>query len=312
MRVATSKVEELKRFTARTEFVASRTALLDNGFAETGIQSWLASGRLNPLFQGVYSYGRDIETRAAAFRAALLVAGPGSVLTGLSACEIWGMVDPRGRIPGMIEVASSTGQTRRHSGKSPTLSQTTVLVVQRQYGPEETRVMNGLEVVRPALALADFAVNAPARPVRFAFLEGCRLKHFDQREVIDCNRHLRGRRGAKRVRPLLGLWVPELRRIKSVFEGDVLLDWVERDHPLPEVNVKVHGREVDFYFRKQRYALELDGGAFHSDPAQKRIDADKQRYLEARGETVRRLTYNEYEADRVGILRQIAADLGYA
>lgn len=305
-----NKIEELKRFTARTSFVASRTDLLNSGFTGTEIHSWLISGRLSQLFRGVYSYGRDIETREAALRAAILVAGTGSVLTGLSACEIWGMVQPRGKIPSLIEVATNTGNTRIHTGKSPALSRTIVSVAQRQYGSEETRIVNGLELLRPALALMDFAVNAQERRVRFAFLEGCRLGHFDQREVIVCNRHLRGRRGARRVRPMLRLWVPELRRIKSVFEGDVLLDLVERRHPLPQVNVKVHGREVDLYFPKQRYALELDGGAFHSDPAQKRLDAEKQCYLEARGETVRRVTYKEYEANRAGILDQIAKDLG--
>lgn len=312
MNSGATQLDDLRSLTARNGFVTCRAELLDQGFAETRIRSWLVSGRLNQLFRGVYSYGRDIETREAALRAAILFAGPGSVLTGLSACEVWTMVSPRHTVPRLIEVATGTAKATKYRGKSPALSQTELSVVRRPFGPEDIRIVDGLTVARPALALADFAVGASRRSVRFAFLEGCRLNRFDQREVIRCNSYMRGRRGAKRVRPLLGLWVPELRRIKSVFEGDVLLDWLERGYPAPEVNVKVHGREVDLYFRRHRYAVELDGGAFHSDPAQKAIDAEKQRHLEALGETVRRISFKEYEKSRNQILDQLAAELGFA
>ena len=107
------------------------------------------------------------------------------------------------------------------------------------------------------------------------------------------------------------MWVPGLNRIKSVFKGRVLLDWIDRKYPLPEINVKVYGREVDQHWPKKDFVLELDGGAYHSDPVQRAIDLEKSRFLMARGKTVRRLTYGEYDADPVGSLDRIALELGF-
>ena len=39
--------------------------------------------------------------------------------------------------------------------------------------------------------------------------------------------------------------------------------------PMPEVNVKVLGREVDCLWRRLGVILELDGNEFHSDPLRK-------------------------------------------
>lgn len=106
-----------------------------------------------------------------------------------------------------------------------------------------------------------------------------------------------GRRGAKELRPYLALWVPELMRIRSVLEGWFLLIWVKRQLPMPKVNEKLFGYEVDFYWPAQRLILETDGEAFHGGPVQRKLDAEKQGYLEAKGYTVRRATYKEFAAD---------------
>src|SRR5699024_7826144 len=108
------------------------------------------------------------------------------------------------------------------------------------------------------------------------------------------------------LRPYLGLWVPELRRIRSVFEGWFLLVWIERGYPMPEVNVRVFGYEVDFYWPEQRSLLELDGAAFHSDPARQALDREKQLHLEANGLDVRRLGYKAFEADPTGEVDRVA------
>lgn len=174
--------EQLAEFARARMFIAARAELIEAGFSPSQINSWTDVGRLTPVLHGIYSYGRDVESRDAALKAGLAAAGTGSALTGTTACEKWGLVR---------------------------------------------------------------------------------------------------------------------------------LDLVWLECPLPEVNVKVHGFEVDMYWRAQRFALELDGGAFHSDPAQKKIDLEKQRFLEGQGETVERLTYRQYDADPIGNLVRIAQRLGY-
>jgi hypothetical protein len=147
--------------------------------------------------------------------------------------------------------------------------------------------------------------------VRFAFLEGCRLKLLTGQTIEDWYPKLEGRWGAKKLRPYLALWVPELLRIRSVLEGWFILVWVNRGLPMPLVNEKVFGCEVDLYWPELNLGLELDGDAFHSDPAQKRIDAEKQRYLESRGLTVRRLTFGQFAADPEAVVSRFARHHGF-
>ena len=94
-------------------------------------------------------------------------------------------------------------------------------------------------------------------------------------------------------------------RIKSVLEGWFLLEWVERALEMPEVNVKAFGYEVDCLWRKLGVVLELDGDAFHSDPAQRKLDIEKQRYLESRGLIVIRVTYAEFAADPAAVIQRV-------
>jgi very-short-patch-repair endonuclease len=219
------------------------------------------------------------------------------------------MVQGRDTVPVRVEVATTTGRTRTLRGTSPALRRTRINVRKRQFDQSDVREKYGIEIASPVLALIEFAAEASEREVRFAFLEACRLKLFNRRDVRDCHDHLTGTRGATKLRPLLALWVPQLERIKSVFEGRILLGLIERRLPLPEVNVKVGGYEVDFLWRKHGVALEADGETYHSDPPQRAIDAAKQRDLEQHGLEVMRVTSRQFDRDPDAILDEVANKL---
>ncbi|MBN8871081.1 MAG: DUF559 domain-containing protein [Solirubrobacterales bacterium] len=301
------RLRRLYGFMSRHRFVAHRDELTGIGFGWRQIDSWIRNGRLIRVLRSVYAYGRDIESRDAAWRAATLAAGEGSALIGRSACEKWGMVTPPNGIPTVVEVGAPLGQAKHLRGRSPALRHTVVQVVRRCFEPGDIRQVDEVPVTNPALALIDFAMNASDREVRFAFLEACRLKLFGKPDLEYCHLRLRGRRGARKLRPYLALWVPELNRIRSVLEGWFLLVWVRRKLETPQVNVKVFGKEVDFYWPEYRLVLELDGDAFHSDPVQKQIDLEKQRFLESQGMTVLRATYKEFAADPDGVVDRVLA-----
>lgn len=305
-------LRHLYGFMAPRYFVAGREELIRAGFSASRIDNLIRSGRLIGVLRSVYSYGRDLETRSAAFRAALLAAGEGSVLIGGSSCELWGMITPRPGLPRIIHVGSPSGQARTLRGLSPALRDTRVKVVRRRFDQGDIDERERLAITDPILALTELALGASDSGVRFAFLEGCRLNLVNGPAIEHCYPKLEGRRGAKRLRPYLALWVPELGRIRSVFEGWFILVWTNRrELPMPQVNVKLYGREVDLYWPESNLVLELDGDTFHSDPAQKMIDAEKQQYLEARGLTVRRLTSREFAADPEGVVTQFASRHGF-
>ena len=308
---STLRLRELWRYMSTRAFVAGRAELMAQGFGPSQIQSWLRSGRLVPAVHGVYSYGRDIESADAAWRASLIAAGPGSALTGVSACEKWRLVRPWHGLPKSIEVAVESGQARVLRGLSPAMRGTEIKISRREREPGDVRRVDGIALLKAGMTLIDFAENGSDREVRFAFLEACRLGLFREQDVPYCFRRMVGRRGARTLRPMFSLWVPELNRIKSVFEGLWLLVWIERQYPMPLVNEKVFGKEIDNYWPDEKFALELDGGAFHSDPVQRRIDYEKQRYLESRGIAVVRLSYRQIDANPYGEVDRVAGMLGF-
>lgn len=304
------QIRRLYACMAPHSFVASRRELLEADFSRDRIANWIRTGRLIKLLRGVYSYGRDVDTRSAVWRAGLVAAGPGSALTGRSACEAWGFVGTGSQIPFFVTVAIARGETRELAGRSPALQRTTFRFVRRRLDPDDFQIKDGLAVVVPIVALMDFASVASEREVRFAFLEACRLKIVSRREVDELFKRIAGRRGAHKVRPLLSLWVPELGRIRSVFEGLFLLAWTEAGHPMPRVNEKLFGFEVDLYWSEYRLVLELDGGGFHNNPARQAIDMAKQRKLEAHDLKVLRISYSEFNKNAAAAMERVLLAMG--
>ena len=297
---------------SRRSFVAHRDELVTAGFPGRQINGWIGNGRLIRILPSTYAFGRDVETRDAAWRAATLAAGEGAALIARSACEKWGVVRSPEGIPKRIQVGSPVGQSRRLHGKSRALRAVEFTVAKRSFEPGEINRKDGIPLVNPLLALGEFAAGESDREVRFAFLEACRLGLFGRSDLERCHLNLAGRRGATKLRPYLALWVPELSRVRSVLEGWILLVWHARmlaepqlNLAMPQVNVKVFGVEVDFYWPEFGLILEADGDAFHSDPVQKQIDLEKQRHLEAHGLVVLRTTFREFALDPDGVVDRV-------
>jgi len=78
---------------------------------------------------------------------------------------------------------------------------------------------------------------------------------------------------------------------------------------MPEVNAKVGGYEVDFYWREQGLVLELDGRAFHSDQTQRMIDRAKQAALEDIGLKLLRATFGDVDREPDLLLDRVAAQI---
>ncbi|HWC09556.1 MAG TPA: hypothetical protein VG458_10930, partial [Solirubrobacterales bacterium] len=81
------------------------------GFTPKAIKHRLRTGRLRPVFRGVYAVGRAELSREGRWMAAVLACGDGAFLTHLSAGALYGICEER---PGRTEV----GVPRPH-GRSP-------------------------------------------------------------------------------------------------------------------------------------------------------------------------------------------------
>lgn len=79
----------------------SRPQLLAAGFTSAMIVRWVAAGRLFPRYRGVYAWGRPDLPEKGELIAALLFAGPGAALGGLS--ELW-WLGLLGRRPNRVHI----------------------------------------------------------------------------------------------------------------------------------------------------------------------------------------------------------------
>lgn len=118
----------------------------------------------------------------------------------------------------------------------------------------------------------------------------------------------RGCPGAVLLRRLLAeLDVPT----ESVLE-DAFLALVRRSGlPEPQRQVPVGGGRyrLDFGWRPAMFAVETDGGAFHSSPADRRHDRAKVTQARKEGWTVRRAYWDDVHAGADGLAIELAAEL---
>jgi len=138
--------------------------------------------------------------------------------------------------------------------------------------------------VTPERALLDLARELPYPATRRAFREARRLRCTTAEKI---GLALRGQRGAKALRPLCERYaaVP-YHRYKSDAESHGLEVLHDAGVPLPEVNVRIAGREADFVWRRWKLIIEVQSKAFH--PVELEIDdVEKKLLWERAGYTVR-------------------------
>jgi hypothetical protein len=88
----------------------SRRQLLTLGFSPTRIRDWLRGGRLHARYRGVYALGRPGLGTEGELAAALLFAGPGAALGGITALWWQGLLGHR---PALIHV-DAPGRAASH------------------------------------------------------------------------------------------------------------------------------------------------------------------------------------------------------
>src|SRR5436190_23709959 len=78
--------------------VIARWQLLDLGFSKRAIEHRLSTGRLHPLWPGVYAVGRREVTRKGMWMAAVLTCGEGALISHETAAALWGIRQERSRV----------------------------------------------------------------------------------------------------------------------------------------------------------------------------------------------------------------------
>jgi hypothetical protein len=237
-------------------------------------RDWRRQGYIHLVLPRVYGVGHRAPSYDADLAAALLYAGPGAALSHATAAHWLGLLDER---PRAIHV-STPRRCRSQPG----------VVVHAERALE--RVWHrGFPITTTPQILLDLAATEPLRRLRKA------LADADYRNLLNLGaveRVLgRGRPGSARLREALAEHQPRLARTRSGLEVDFLALCESAGIPLPDVNVRVAGWEVDALFRQQRVAVELDGYGNHRSAAQ--IRRDRRKEMALRGAGLRPVRYSD-------------------
>lgn len=270
------------------------------GLSKGGVLTRVRRGQLHRLHHGVYAVGHANVPLEGRFLAAVKACGVGAVLSHFSAAALWRMVDWDGRHP---EVTVKDTTPRVHAG---------IRVHRTRFlEAKDLRRERGIPVTSPARTALDLCSQLPERAARRAIRKGISDRWLNVRQLIEILDRQARRPGAKRLRRIVAAGaVPTRTELE-----DVVLDVIlAAGLPRPDVNVamKFDGRRVvpDFRWPEWKLIVEADSRTWHDNKLAREDDAERQALLEAHGERVVRVTWQQAVADPSQTMKRLRAAAG--
>lgn len=257
--------------------VLSHEQLTNLGYASSAVEGAVASGRLHRIHRGVFAVGHPGLSRHGRCLAGVLACGEGALLSYRSAAWLWGMA-PEFAVP--IEVSVPW----RGHGRSPLrLHHCPAL------GPEDLASHEGIPVTAVPRTLLDFASSVLPWQLERAIEKAERLGLLDVGRIDQLLERVRGHPGRGKLRKALVLHRDpafsrsrgELRFLELVREAGL---------PRPSVNCVVDGYELDMYWERERFAVELDSWDAHRSRSAFEEDRTRQENLKLAGIEMIRIT----------------------
>jgi len=277
-------------FGARQHGVIARGQLVELGLTDRRIGSRVRSGRLHRVHQGVYAVGHERLTTKGRFLAAVFACGPGAALSHQSAAVLWGLRPERG--PRVDVTVPTTGGRKRRGA----------MIVHRSPLPDhELTVRDGVPVTTVVRTLIDLADMLPRRALERIIDEASYL-----RLDLDGLEPRRGRRGYGLLRRVVADHEAGSTWTRSDLEERMLALCRRSSLPIPDVNAKVEGYEVDFVWRDARLIVETDGWAAHGTRKAFERDRIRDAELTAGGWRVVRITRRRLARGPDAVARQLA------
>jgi len=286
------------RVAARQWGVVSLSQLHAAGLSDNEITRRVRDGWLHRMHRAAYAVGHPNLPLEGRFLAAVIACGPSAVLSHFAAAALWGFVE---WVTRAIDVTVEGPRAPTH----PRLRthRTTALDSAR-----DVRTRHGISVTSPARTLLDLSAQLPAKELRSAVRRAQSLRLVTLDELVEVLGRFRRRPGARRLAHIIATGPAPTR---SVLE-DVVLDLlVGGGFEHPEVNrpLLLDGRRVvpDFRWPSDRIVVEADSRAWHDNRLAREDDAERQALLEAHGERVVRITWEQAVARPAQTLARLRA-----
>jgi predicted transcriptional regulator of viral defense system len=283
---------ELAALVARQHGVVATDQLLGLGFSRSSITRQVAAGRLHRVHRGTYAVGHAEISPHGRCNAAVLACGAGTVLSHAAAAWLWGLLPACGPV-------------------------VDVTVPHRGHGPHGVEAHHSLTIWRPERdlrdripttavprTLLDLASRSGRRTLQSAIDRAERLDLLDLGEIDAMLERQKGARGMKRLRLDLEIYRdPAFTRARS---ERLFLDIVKKAGlPRPSLNHFVGGLEVDAYWERERFAVEIDGWSAHRTRTAFERDPVRQEELKLEGIDSIRVTARRIEREPARLGRHL-------
>ena len=271
----------------RQHGVISRVQLIAVGVSMSAIDRRVRSGRLVPVFRGVYAAGHAPLTALGYCMAAVLACGGGAVLSHRSAAFVW-RIGPQ---PGFADVTVTGGRGRKIEG---------IVAHRAVMEDDEVTVEQNIPVTTPARTLIDQADVLTQRSLARQFDEA-EHHRLDFRGL----RVIHGRRGSGRLAAVMAAQDAGSTRTESWAEEALLALCDRGGLTQPACQPYVEGHRCDFAWLAERLVVETDGWAHHRTRGSFERDRLKDAELTEAGWRVVRITAKRLERDPEAVLRQL-------
>jgi very-short-patch-repair endonuclease len=282
---------------ARQHGVVARSQLLAAGVGPDQVDRRVQAGQLRPQHRGVYLAG-PVEAPLARVMSAVLSCGASAVLSHRSAGMLWGLLQDTAEAE-PVDVIIAPRARRLRSG---------VRMHRVELQRDEVTRRERIPVTTAARTLYDVARHMAGRDLERMVAEALAQRLTTRSALERLVRRYERRPASARLGELLGSRSkPALTR--SAAEEALLSLITKAQLPRPDVNVRVAGFEVDFYWRGARLVVEMDGFGFHSTRGRFETDRRRDAELLAKGLRVMRVTWQQIEQEREAVLVRLAQAL---
>ncbi len=284
---------------ARQHGFVSRGQLLAAGASPNEIRQRIEVRRLHPVYVGVYSVAPPLLLRPnGRYMAAVLACGEGALLSHRAAAALLGLrpsASPR------IEVIA-----RRGSRNQPGLTIHTT----RSLPFDDVSVSDGIPCTSVARTFVDLAAVVSHVQLRRALVRSLELDIFDRGALDAVLARSSGRRGLGALGRILAELPEAAAPVRSELERRFLDLVRQAGLPVPVVNARIAGHEVDFHWPPQRLIVETDGRATHDTAFAFERDRARDLDLHLAGWQVVRLTWSQITREPDRVTAMLRAGLG--
>lgn len=297
------RLVRLEHWAKRQEWVISVAQLYSLGFSHEEICGMVDRGYLHRLHRGVYAVGRRQLTGRGWLFAAFLGCGDESFLSHRTAIALRGLCPIN---PYLIHVTVIGSASRRRSG---------VVIHRARVDPHpgEVTTSGGLRASSMYRALVEAAADEPRQWLGEMIEAGVRRRLVDIRKLEEAIAGHAGARGITKLRAALAAYRPRHFDKSGLERSLAAAIAADPSMPAPERNIHHEAGnirwEIDFFWRKERVALETDGSQYHLTPQDRERDRIKDAKLMAEGITPMRITDVRWELDPTGALADLRAIL---